>query len=134
MSQRPSRLDPRPQGPRKRRARRIPTATKSAKGSKQPGIGPGVRDRARVVDIGKTKLDLAWNDWYEKELDIRFSRSYGPGRYDPTYEEQGVDYPIGYVRWTERRELTEREIRRVERQMSEPAKPPAPRDPGVPFL
>src|SRR5204862_2842634 len=40
-----------------------------------------------------------------KELEVRFSRSYGPGRYDPRYEEGGVDYPIGYVRWTERRNL-----------------------------
>ena len=63
------------------------------------------RDRARVVDIGKCSLDLAWNDWYEKELELRFSRSYGPGRYDPTYEEKGIDYPIGYVRWTEERNL-----------------------------
>lgn len=63
------------------------------------------RDRARVVDIGKTRLDLPWNDYYLKELDVRFSRSYGPGRYDPSYEEQGLDYPIGYVRWTERRNL-----------------------------
>lgn len=63
------------------------------------------RDRARIVDIGKTKLDLPWNDCYMKELDMRFSRSYGPGRYDPRYEEQGIDYPIGYVRWTERRNM-----------------------------
>ena len=63
------------------------------------------RDRARVVDIGRCRLDLPWKDYYEKELDVRFSRSYGPGRYDPVYEEQGVDYPIGYVRWTERRNL-----------------------------
>ena len=63
------------------------------------------RDRARVVDIGKCKLDLPWNAYYEKELDVRFSRSYGPGRYDPNYEERGVDYPIGYVRWTERRNM-----------------------------
>jgi predicted dehydrogenase/threonine dehydrogenase-like Zn-dependent dehydrogenase len=63
------------------------------------------RDRGRVLDIGKTKLDLPWNDYYMKELDVRFSRSYGPGRYDPNYEERGIDYPIGYVRWTERRNL-----------------------------
>src|SRR5918994_6616934 len=63
------------------------------------------RDRARVVDIGKCKLDLPWNAYYEKELDFRFSRSYGPGRYDPNYEERGIDYPIGYVRWTERRNM-----------------------------
>ena len=63
------------------------------------------RDRARVVDIGKTKLDLPWNAYYDKELDVRFSRSYGPGRYDDRYELEGVDYPAGYVRWTERRNL-----------------------------
>lgn len=63
------------------------------------------RDRARVTDIGKCSLDLPWNSWYEKELDLRFSRSYGPGRYDPTYEEDGLDYPIGYVRWTEGRNM-----------------------------
>ncbi|MFC7360847.1 bi-domain-containing oxidoreductase [Nocardioides astragali] len=63
------------------------------------------RDRARIVDIGKTRLDLPWNDYYEKELDVRFSRSYGPGRYDDRYELEGIDYPAGYVRWTERRNL-----------------------------
>jgi predicted dehydrogenase/threonine dehydrogenase-like Zn-dependent dehydrogenase len=63
------------------------------------------RDRARVVDIGKTKLDLPWNAYYDKELDVRFSRSYGPGRYDERYEVEGIDYPVGYVRWTERRNL-----------------------------
>ncbi|MEU8959051.1 bi-domain-containing oxidoreductase [Streptomyces sp. NPDC048518] len=63
------------------------------------------RDRGRVVDIGKCRLDLPWNAYYEKELDVRFSRSYGPGRYDPAYELEGRDYPIGYVRWTERRNL-----------------------------
>ncbi len=63
------------------------------------------RDRARVVDIGKTRLDLPWNAYYDKELEVRFSRSYGPGRYDERYELDGVDYPVGYVRWTERRNL-----------------------------
>lgn len=63
------------------------------------------RDRARVVDIGKLKLDLPWNAYYDKELDVRFSRSYGPGRYDDVYELEGIDYPAGYVRWTERRNL-----------------------------
>jgi predicted dehydrogenase/threonine dehydrogenase-like Zn-dependent dehydrogenase len=63
------------------------------------------RDRARVVDIGKTKLDLPWTAYYDKELDVRFSRSYGPGRYDDRYELEGIDYPAGYVRWTERRNL-----------------------------
>ena len=63
------------------------------------------RDRARVVDIGKMKLDLPWSAYYEKELDVRFSRSYGPGRYDDRYELEGIDYPVGYVRWTEKRNL-----------------------------
>jgi predicted dehydrogenase/threonine dehydrogenase-like Zn-dependent dehydrogenase len=63
------------------------------------------RDRGTIVDIGKCRLDLPWNAYYEKELDVRFSRSYGPGRYDPGYELEGRDYPIGYVRWTERRNL-----------------------------
>jgi predicted dehydrogenase/threonine dehydrogenase-like Zn-dependent dehydrogenase len=63
------------------------------------------RDRARIVDIGKTRLDLPWNAYYEKELELRFSRSYGPGRYDDRYEIDGIDYPVGYVPWTERRNL-----------------------------
>ncbi|HEX9623091.1 MAG TPA: bi-domain-containing oxidoreductase [Streptosporangiaceae bacterium] len=63
------------------------------------------RDRATIVDIGKTRLDLPWNAYYDKELDVRFSRSYGPGRYDDRYELEGIDYPAGYVRWTERRNL-----------------------------
>src|SRR5216117_3348072 len=62
-----------------------------------------VRDRARVVIVGNTRADLAWKTFYEKELEIRYSRSYGPGRYDPSYEWGGSDYPIGYVRWTEQR-------------------------------
>jgi predicted dehydrogenase/threonine dehydrogenase-like Zn-dependent dehydrogenase len=63
------------------------------------------RDRARIVDIGKMRLDLPWNAYYDKELDVRFSRSYGPGRYDDRYELDGIDYPAGYVRWTEKRNL-----------------------------
>src|SRR5580692_10123269 len=63
------------------------------------------RDRAHVVDIGKTRLDLPWSAYYDKELDVRFSRSYGPGRYDERYELEGIDYPAGYARWTERRNL-----------------------------
>jgi len=63
------------------------------------------RDRADVVDIGKLSLNLPWNAYYDKELDLRFSRSYGPGRYDDRYELEGIDYPPGYVRWTERRNL-----------------------------
>jgi predicted dehydrogenase/threonine dehydrogenase-like Zn-dependent dehydrogenase len=65
------------------------------------------RDRGRVVAVGAVKLDLPRKVYYEKELDLRLSRSYGPGRYDPVYEEKGFDYPIGYVRWTERRNMEE---------------------------
>src|SRR5690606_5954406 len=73
------------------------------------------RDRARIVDLGKLPLDLPWKEYYEKELEVRFSRSYGPGRYDPHYELDGVDYPIGYVRWTERRNM-ESFVALIERQ------------------
>jgi len=62
-----------------------------------------LRDRGRLVDVGITKIELPWKIFYEKELEVRFSRSYGPGRYDPAYEWAGEDYPIGYVRWTEQR-------------------------------
>src|SRR2546428_5405608 len=62
-----------------------------------------LRDRGRLVDVGITKIELPWKTFYEKELEVRFSRSYGPGRYDPNYEWGGSDYPIGYVRWTEQR-------------------------------
>ena len=64
-----------------------------------------VRDRGRVVCVGKTKMDLPYDECFKREVEFRFSRSYGPGRYDPSYEEKGGDYPIGYVRWTEGRNL-----------------------------
>jgi threonine dehydrogenase-like Zn-dependent dehydrogenase len=64
-----------------------------------------MRDRGRLVIVGNTKTDLSWKTYYEKEIDVRYSRSYGPGRYDPSYEWGGSDYPIGYVRWTEQRNL-----------------------------
>jgi predicted dehydrogenase/threonine dehydrogenase-like Zn-dependent dehydrogenase len=63
------------------------------------------RDRAVVVAVGSVGMDVPRNAYYEKELDLRLSRSYGPGRYDPTYEVQGIDYPIAYVRWTEQRNM-----------------------------
>ncbi len=63
------------------------------------------RDRARVVAIGAVGLELPRKLYYEKELSFINSRSYGPGRYDPAYEEGGQDYPIGFVRWTEGRNL-----------------------------
>jgi len=63
------------------------------------------RDRARVVVVGLVGMDLPRHLYYEKEIELRISRSYGPGRYDPQYEEKGIDYPIGYVRWTEKRNM-----------------------------
>lgn len=67
--------------------------------------GAIARDRARIVAIGAVGLDLPRKVYYEKELSFINSRSYGPGRYDPSYEEAGQDYPAGYVRWTEGRNL-----------------------------
>ncbi|MBI4733195.1 MAG: bi-domain-containing oxidoreductase [Chloroflexi bacterium] len=61
------------------------------------------RDRARIVATGAVGLTFPRKIYYEKELSFVNSRSYGPGRYDPAYEEAGHDYPIGYVRWTEGR-------------------------------
>lgn len=66
------------------------------------------RDRGRVVAVGAVGVDIpntVKSVFYERELDLRVSRSYGAGRYDPVYEEEGVDYPIGYVRWTEKRNM-----------------------------
>jgi predicted dehydrogenase/threonine dehydrogenase-like Zn-dependent dehydrogenase len=67
--------------------------------------GAIARDRARVIAVGAVGLQLPRKVYYEKELTFLNSRSYGPGRYDPVYEEGGQDYPIGYVRWTEGRNL-----------------------------
>ncbi len=61
------------------------------------------RQRGRIVLVGVTGLDLNRADFYEKELSFQVSCSYGPGRYDPAYEQGGHDYPIGFVRWTEQR-------------------------------
>lgn len=67
--------------------------------------GEIARDRGTVVAIGAVGMEIPRKLYYEKELDFKISRSYGPGRYDPQYEEGGVDYPIGYARWTEGRNL-----------------------------
>ncbi|MFQ5617012.1 MAG: bi-domain-containing oxidoreductase, partial [Anaerolineales bacterium] len=67
--------------------------------------GTIARDRARVVAVGAVGLGIPRKPYFEKELTFLVSRSYGPGRYDPAYEEGGQDYPIGYVRWTEGRNL-----------------------------
>ncbi len=62
-------------------------------------------DRGRVSAVGAFGMDIPRKVYYEKELYFQVSRSYGPGRYDHNYEEQGIDYPSGYVRWTEGRNL-----------------------------
>lgn len=67
--------------------------------------GAIARDRAIVVAVGTVGMDIDRKSFYEKELDFRVSRSYGPGRYDAAYEQKGRDYPIGYVRWTETRNM-----------------------------
>lgn len=67
--------------------------------------GELARDRGTVVAVGAVGLQVPRRIYYEKELQLLISRSYGPGRYDPAYEEKGQDYPLGYVRWTEGRNL-----------------------------
>ena len=67
--------------------------------------GEIARDRAHVIAIGAVGMDIPRKQYYEKELTFKVARSYGPGRYDHNYEENGSDYPIGYVRWTEGRNL-----------------------------
>jgi predicted dehydrogenase len=68
--------------------------------------GEITRDRGRVISTGVVGIGLPRKTYFEKELSFIVSRSYGPGRYDKNYEEDGVDYPIGYVRWTEQRNLS----------------------------
>lgn len=65
------------------------------------------RKKARVVLVGDVGLNLQRADFYVKELDFLISTSYGPGRYDARYEEEGLDYPLAYVRWTEGRNMAE---------------------------
>ena len=65
------------------------------------------RDRARIIMVGVSEMNLPRDVYFVKELEFRLSRSYGPGRYDVSYEDRGMDYPIGYVRWTERRNMQE---------------------------
>ena len=79
----------------------ITAATKSSEPVHQ--AAQMCRKRGRIVLVGVTGLELQRLDFYEKELSFQVSCSYGPGRYDPEYEEKGHDYPIGYVRWTEQR-------------------------------
>ncbi len=66
-----------------------------------------LRRKGRVVPVGDIGLGLDREPLYEREADVRISTSYGPGRYDPTYEESGIDYPLPYVRWTAGRNMAE---------------------------
>ena len=61
------------------------------------------RQRGRIILVGSVGLELSRDDFFKKELTFQVSSSYGPGRYDQNYEEKGFDYPIGFVRWTEKR-------------------------------
>lgn len=63
------------------------------------------RDKGRVVVVGNVGMNVPRDIFYKKELDLKLSRSYGPGRYDTVYEEKGIDYPLSYVRWTEKRNM-----------------------------
>ncbi|MCK4441708.1 MAG: bi-domain-containing oxidoreductase, partial [Sulfurovaceae bacterium] len=73
--------------------------------SNQPVIDAGEisRMRGRVIFLGMVGMDIPRNEYYKKELDLRLSMAYGPGRYDSDYEEKGIDYPYDLVRWTEQR-------------------------------
>ncbi len=79
----------------------ITAATKSNEPMHQAALM--CRKRGRIVLVGVVGLELSRADFYEKELTFQVSCSYGPGRYDPLYEERGQDYPLGFVRWTEQR-------------------------------
>jgi len=79
----------------------ITAATKSNEPMHQAALM--CRKRGRIVLVGVTGLELSRADFFEKELTFQVSCSYGPGRYDPNYEERGNDYPVGFVRWTEQR-------------------------------
>jgi len=65
------------------------------------------RDRGRIVDVGAVELTFPWYDMYRKEIQLLMARAYGPGSYDPQYEQKGQDYPLAYVRWTENRNMEE---------------------------
>lgn len=67
--------------------------------------GEITREKGRVVVVGAVRMDIPREDYFKKEINVVISRSYGPGRYDPFYEENGNDYPLGYVRFTEQRNM-----------------------------
>lgn len=64
-----------------------------------------LRKKGKVIIVGAVSMNIAREVFYKKELEFRIATSYGPGRYDPLYEEVGLDYPLGYVRWTENRNM-----------------------------
>ena len=103
-------------GRRQGAARRRPAASATTPSSSppapratRPSSSPAqiARDRGTVVVVGDVGMQVPRAPFYEKELTLKLSRSYGPGRYDPLYEEMAIDYPIGYVRWTEQRNMAE---------------------------
>lgn len=65
------------------------------------------REKGRVAVVGAVKMDIPRKDYFEKEISLVISRAFGPGRYDTMFEEKGIDYPFGYVRWTARRNMEE---------------------------
>src|SRR6185295_17153894 len=69
--------------------------------------GAAARDRARVVVVGAVDLNVPREAFFEKELNLIIARSYGPGRYDAAFEEKGMEYPTGFIPWTERRNMEE---------------------------
>ena len=79
----------------------VTAATKSSEPMHQAALM--CRKRGRIVLVGVTGLELSRDDFFKKELTFQVSASYGPGRYDPNYEDKGQDYPVGFVRWTEQR-------------------------------
>lgn len=79
----------------------VTAATKSSEPMHQAALM--CRKRGRIVLVGVTGLELSRDDFFKKELTFQVSASYGPGRYDPDYEDKGQDYPVGFVRWTEQR-------------------------------
>jgi predicted dehydrogenase len=83
----------------------VAAATKSAEPCRQ--AVEICRDRGRMVIVGNVDMTFSWSEMYRKELQLFMSRAYGPGSYDPSYERQGRDYPVSYVRWTEKRNMEE---------------------------
>jgi len=83
--------------------------------------GKILRNNGRVSAVGDIKMEIPRRTYYKKELDLKISRSYGPGRYDKKYEEKGIDYPFEYVRWTEKRNMEEF-LRLVNKKLVQPEK------------